>query len=136
MRFLRLAFYFIFFLCLLSLGIMFGTENTQIILISFFNHFPSLASSMELPLWIAMGGSFLLGCFLATIVFVGEFLKMQLSQRKLRKELKISQSEYQSEPDTLSSQPSSDSFETKSTPEVEEVVEEVEDYPSNSDEIL
>ncbi|MBI2026289.1 MAG: LapA family protein [Deltaproteobacteria bacterium] len=133
MRFLRLTFYFLFFLFLLSLGIMFGTENTQIITISFFNHFPNLASSLELPLWIAMGTSFLLGSFLATIVFFGEFLKTQLSIRKLRNELKKvhSESMHVSSPDP---EPPSESFEAQNTSEV--TVEDVEDYPSSSDEIL
>src|SRR3989338_4684170 len=88
MRILRLVIYFMAFLTLMTLGIIFGIENTQEVTLTFFKFIQKYTFTLTSPLWIVIGISFLAGSILTVIGFSLELIKMQLQIRKFKKQLK------------------------------------------------
>jgi uncharacterized integral membrane protein len=133
MRALRLLIYFILFLGLLSLGIMFGTENTQEVILTLFKFSEKYTFTLHAPLWVVALASFVLGAILSILISFAEMIKMQFEIRRLKKKARKNTEETETyyEEEELGSD---------NEPEYEEVTEyeEVEDYdtPQESDEIL
>ncbi len=128
MKAVKLLLFFLFFLAALSLGIMFGIENTQEIQLTFFKFAKKYTIILNSPLWIIVGGAFLFGSILAISVCFIELLKLQLSIRHLKKQIRQMSApvaNYYSE-----SEPVIEAQTTSTT------VEGDFDNPSESDEIL
>ena len=129
MRILRLVIYFMAFLTLMTLGIIFGIENTQEVTLTFFKFIQKYTFTLVSPLWIVVGVSFLAGSVLTVVVFSMELVKTHLQIRRLKKQLKNMGAQY--------TPPSNESYEAESTPSQYDTVEaEVVDHPNESEDIL
>ena len=134
MKFIKLSFCFLLCLVLVVLGIMFGIENQQEITITFFGSFQKITLIGQMPLWLAVGCSFIIGALLTFVVFLAEMIKLHLSMRRLKKELKSKPKTESEMADVTScaSEPAPMDYADVSS---EMTIEDL-DHPSESDDIL
>lgn len=130
------------FLCLLSLGIMFGTENIQEVTIALLGFSKKYAVHLQVPLWIVVMGSFLAGSILSIFVCFSEMMKMQWEIRKLKKQCKkrgsFSASQEIEEEEEEYTEEEVEAPQNEDASYEEAQYEEVEDFdtPQESEEIL
>ena len=80
MRGIRFLIYFFIFLLLLSAGIVFGLQNSQMIQIKFLTF-----ETMALPLWVFVLGALLIGMLVTGSICFIEFVRMHLEYRHVEK---------------------------------------------------